>query len=277
MIISESLAYCRRLLAANAIEEAPLEGELLLQSTLNLNRAQLFQSLYSEIEAEQQQLLDHLIKRRLKGEPIAYINGCREFYGLDFYVNNDVLIPRPETEHIIEKIIELAGNRKAPLIADIGIGSGAIAVSLALNLPVAEIYATDISLSALRVAGLNCRKHAVSDRIKLLQGDLLEPLPQPVDFIAANLPYVRQADIDIACFEPRLALDGGADGLEQINRLCHQVKDTLLPGGCLVIEIGQGQSGAVTSLLGSLYPQSRVEVMPDLAGIDRVVSMALPN
>jgi release factor glutamine methyltransferase len=275
MILKESLARSRRLLAANDIEEAFLEGELLLRKALNLNQVQLYQSLYNELEAEQQRILDCLIERRLRGEPIAYINGYREFYGLDFYVNQDVLIPRPESEHLVEKVIELASKYKTPSIADIGSGCGAIAISLALNLPQAQIYATDISAAALKVARLNRRKHDLTYRIILLGGDLLKALPQPVDIIVANLPYVRQADIDNACFEPRLALDGGAEGLDQIRRLCHQTQDKLLPGGCLTLEIGQGQRDTITSLLEGLYPQACIEVMPDLSGIDRVVSMTL--
>ncbi len=277
MIIRESLSRSRKLLAANDIEDAALEGELLLRNALDLNRVQLYQSLDNELKAQQQQALDRLIERRLKGEPLAYINKTREFYGQDFYVNRDVLIPRPETEHLVEKIIELAGRHKAPVIADIGTGGGAIAVSLALNLPQAEIYATDISPTALKVAGMNCRKHKVGNRIKLLRGDLLEPLPQAVDFIAANLPYVRQTDIYPNCFEPLLALDGGTDGLDQISRLCRQAKDKLLPGGCLLLEIGQGQKDAVTSILNNIFPEANIEITRDLSGIARVVSLSLPS
>ena len=277
MIVKDSLTRSRRLLALNGIEEASLEGELLLRQALRLNRVQFYQNLEHKLKTEEQQLLDRLIERRLKGEPLAYIRGYREFYGLDFYVNHDVLIPRPETEHLVERVIELVGRHKSPLIADTGTGSGAIAVSLALKLPQAKIYATDISPAALKTAALNCRRYGVSDRITLLEGDLLKPLPQAVDFIAANLPYVRQSEIDCACFEPLLALDGGTDGLEKINKLCRQAADKLLPGGCLLLEIGQGQREAVTALLGGLFPDARIEVTPDLSGIDRIVSMSLPS
>ena len=276
MIVKESLAYSRQLLAANNIEEACIEGELLLRNALDLNRVQLYQNFNNELEAEQQQVLDCLIERRIKGEPIAYIRKNREFYGQEFYVNCDVLIPHPETEHLVEKVIELAGEYESPLIADIGTGSGDIAISLTLKLPQARIYATDISIAALKVAGLNCRKHGVADKVSLLEGNLLEPLPQPVDFIVANLPYVKNADIGAACFEPRLALDGGEDGLDVIRRLCRQAGGKLLPGGCLLLEIGQGQKEATTTLLRSLFPQASIEITPDLSGIDRVVCMVLP-
>jgi len=146
-----------------------------------------------------------------------------------------------------------------------------------LKLPQAKIYATDISPAALKVAGLNCHKHGVADRICLREGDLLEPLPQPVDFIVANLPYVRQSEIEANCFEPLLALDGGADGLEIIRRLCRQAGGKLLPGGYLLLEIGQGQSEAVSDLLNNFFPTAKIAVIPDLSGIDRVVSMVLPH
>lgn len=275
MILKETLYHTRQVLAVNDIDNAPLEGELLLRQTLKLNRVQLYQNLEQRITPEQQDILQELVERRIKGEPAAYINRYREFYGLDFYVNNDVLIPRPETEHLVDKTISLAGKYQSPLIADIGTGCGIIAISLALNLPQAKIYATDISALALKVARLNCHKHGVSDRIKLIKGDMLEPLPEPVDFIVANLPYVKQSELDTSSFEPVVALDGGIDGMEKIKRLCHQVSGKLLPGGCLLLEIGQGQREAVTTLLNNLFPTADIEVTPDLSGIDRVMSMVL--
>jgi len=277
MILKDSLYHTRQVLAANDIDDAPLEGELLLRQTLKFNRVQLYQNLEQRITPEQQDILQGFVERRLKGEPTAYINGYREFYGLDFYVNNDILIPRPETEHLIDKTICMAQKHEKPLIADVGTGCGIIAINLALNLPLAKIYATDISAPALKVARLNCHKHGVYDSIKLLNGDMLEPLPEPVDFIVANLPYVKQSEIDASSFEPVVALDGGIDGLTKIKRLCHQVSGKLLPGGCLLLEIGKGQREAVTTLLNNLFSTADIEVAPDLSGIDRVVSMVLPQ
>ena len=277
MILKDSLYHTRQVLAVNDIDNAPLEGELLLRQTLKFNRVQLYQKLEQRITPEQQDILQGLVERRIKGEPAAYINRYREFYGLDFYVNNDVLIPRPETEHLVDKTISMAQKHQKPLIADVGTGCGIIAVSLALSLPRAKIYATDISAPALKVARLNCHKHKVSDRIKLIKGDMLEALPEPVDFIVANLPYVKQSELDTSSFEPVVALDGGIDGMEKIKRLCHQVSGKLLPGGCLLLEIGQGQREAVTTLLNNLFPTADIEVTPDLSGIDRVVSTVLPQ
>ena len=277
MRLKESFCHTRQVLAANNIDNTPLEGELLLRQTLKINRVQFYQNLEQQITPKQQDILQELLERRLKGEPAAYISGYREFYGLDFYVNNDVLIPRPETEHLVDETLSLAQKQRMPLIADIGTGCGIIAISLALNLPRAKIYATDISAPALKVARFNCYKHGVVDRIKPLNGDLLEPLPEPVDLIVSNLPYVRQSELDTRGFEPVLALDGGVDGLEKIRRLCHQVNGKLLPGGYLLLEIGQGQREAVTTLLDSLFPTADIDVKPDLSGIDRIVSMVLPQ
>ena len=275
MTVKETLSYARKLLDASRIDDASLEGELLLRQALGLSRTQLYSTLEHEIDPEQEAAFRQMVQLRLDGEPSAYITGRREFYGLDFVVDPDVLIPRPESELLVEKTLSLAGNRKAPVIADIGTGCGAIAVSLAVNLPRARIYATDISATALEVAAVNCRKHEVVNRIRLLCGNMLEPLPEPVDFIVTNLPYVKLSDIDNRCPEPLLALDGGADGLEKIKRLIHQVEGNLNPGGCLLLEMGLGQRAAITSLLHRLFPTAGLEVTPDLSGIDRVVSMTL--
>jgi release factor glutamine methyltransferase len=277
MILKETLVHTRQVLAANDIDDALLESELLLRQTLRLNRVQFYQNLEQRITLEQQDVLQKLVERRLKGEPAAYIRGYREFYGLDFYVNSDVLIPRLETEHLVDKALSLAHNYQKPLITDIGTGCGNIAISLALNLPWVKIYATDISASALKVARLNCYKHGVCNSIRLLNGDMLEPLPEPVDFIIANLPYVKQSEVDTNGFEPVLALNGGIDGLEVIKHLCRQVSGKLRPGGCLLLEIGQGQREVVTSLLNNLFSTTDIEVISDFSGIDRVVSMVLPD
>jgi release factor glutamine methyltransferase len=277
MTLKESLHQVREALLANNIEYPSLESELLLRQATKLNRVQLYLELEHELNPEYEEAFWRIVRRRLYGEPTAYITGNREFYGYDFYVNQNVLIPRPESELLVEKILILAQNHRAPVIADIGTGCGAIAISLALKLPQAKIYATDISAPALEVALKNCHRHDVANRICLLHGDMLEPLPEPVDFIVANLPYVRQSDIDSASFEPLLALNGGRDGLKEIRKLCHQAASKLRPGGCLLMEIGQGQKEAVTTLLSSLLPSAKIEITPDLGGIDRVVTAILPK
>ncbi len=275
MTLRECLSRGRGILASGDIEYPSLESELLLRQALKLSRVQLYLDFDRKLSTEQEDIFWQLAQRRLKGEPTAYIRGHREFYGLDFAVTPSVLIPRPETELLVEKTLSLARSCSLPIIADIGTGCGAIAISLALKLPQAKIYATDVSASALKVARANCLKHGVTGRVSLLQGNMLEPLPRPVDFIVSNPPYVREKEISDDNFEPVLALNGGGDGLELIRRLCYQAGGKLRSGGCLLLEIGQGQKRAVTSLLGSLFPLAEIEVTPDLSGIDRVVSAVL--
>jgi len=275
--LKQALARARGILDANNIENVPLECELLLRQALKINRVQLYLELDSELSPKQEEAFWNLITRRLAHEPTAYIIGHREFYGLDFYVNPSVLIPRPESELLVEKALSLAQSHNMSTVADIGTGCGAIAISLALNLPHTKIYATDTSALALEVALINCQKHGVVNRIHLLHGDMLNPLPEPVDLIVANLPYVKEAEINAGGFEPALALSGGVDGLEKIRQLCRQVNNKLQPTGYLLLEIGQGQGRAVTTLLRSLFPRANIEVVPDLGGIDRVVSLYLPK
>ncbi len=232
----------------------------------------------TDISPAQVEGLRQLLERRLRGEPSAYITGHREFYGLDFMVDHRVLIPRPESELLVEKAIRLARSQAISKIADIGTGCGAIAISLAVNLPAATIYATDISSQALEVAGENCRRHGVTDRVILLQGDMLEPLPGPVDLIVANLPYVREADLPAGgplSFEPKLALNGGTDGLDKIRVLCRQAEEKLRNKGSMLLEIGEGQAEAVMAILHESFPSALIEIERDLAGIERVVSLRL--
>jgi release factor glutamine methyltransferase len=271
----QALNRARVTLAQGNIEDAPLEGELLLRHVLGISRTQLYLDLDLGLSPRHEEALRQLVERRLAGEPAAYITGHSEFYGLDFYVDPRVLIPRPESELLVEKTISLAQNHPLVTIAEVGTGSGAIAISLALELPEARICATDISAPALEVARLNCQKYGVIDRVCLLQGDMLDPLPEPVDLVIANLPYVKKSQLSRTSFEPRLALDGGSDGMEKIRRLCRQISGKLRPGGCLLLEIGEGQGVAVTTLLNHLFPDAKVEVIPDPGGIGRVVSLSL--
>ncbi len=280
MTVREALTRAREILVANSIGDSALESELLLRHTLKASRAQLYLDYERELGTEAERAFWDLIRRRVSREPAAYITGHREFYGLDFHVDGNVLIPRPESELLVEQALELAGKRAISTIADVGTGCGAIAVSLALSLPQARVYATDISAAALEVALSNCQKHGVADRVRLLVGDMLDPLPEPVDLMVANLPYVRESELSLVNtldFEPSLALNGGSDGLEKVRRLSAQAVNKLRPGGCLLLEIGHGQRKAVTTLLHSLFPAAGLEVTADLAGIDRVVSLILPS
>jgi len=195
---------------------------------------------------------------------------------LDFEVNHHTLIPRPDTELLVEKAIELVKNLPQPcLIADIGTGCCAIAIALATHLPTARIYATDISAAALEVARYNCRRYNLEDRITLLQGNLLEPLTEPVHIIVANLPYIKESELagimpEISKFEPHLALSGGIDGLQIIKKLFSQITGRLIAGGTVLLEIGYDQGPAIASTVNQCLPGARVSIMPDLSGLDRV-------
>ncbi len=222
-----------------------------------------------------------LLERRLAHEPVAYLTGHREFFGLDFRVNRHVLIPRSETELLAELGLS-AARRLAHLapaglaIADVGTGSGCVAISLAVHLPAARVYATDASAQALAVAEENCRRHGVAGQVILLPGDLLASLPEPVPLIVANLPYIPHAELEnlppeIRLYEPRAALDGGQDGLEAIRRLLAEAPAHLKPGGVVLLEIGHRQGQAVVALARQHFPGAAVAVHHDSAGRERVV------
>jgi len=278
MTIREALTRAKKAFASGNVEDARLESELLLRHALRIGQVQLYQEPERRLAPREEAGFWRLVERRLCGEPTAYITGRREFYGLSFSVDSSVLVPRPESELLVDAALQIVRSRPVTRVAEIGTGCGAIAIILALSLPEARIYATDISAPALKVARLNCQNHGVADRICLLAGDMLDPLPGPVDLIVANLPYVPELEVSrlgLADFEPLLALDGGRDGLEKIGRLCSGVGDKLRPGGFLLLEIGQGQGRVVTALLRRLFPSAGVEVIPDLAGIDRVMVLSL--
>lgn len=278
-----------RLSALKDIDDPAFEAEVLLRQALQIDRTQLHLNLFKELSEQECRSFFELIERRRQGEPTAYITGHREFYGLDFKVDPRVLIPRPETELLVEEALKFAGNDYVNTIADIGCGSGAVVISLAVHLnklrsPVPEskppqIYAVDISAAALACARENARRHGVEQRIQFLPGDLLAALPEPVDLLTANLPYVKTAEVAAmpsAQYEPLAALDGGQDGLDQIRRLTAQLKGKLRPSGCAMLEVGLGQARIVAAMLQTVFTTAPVEVLPDLAGIERAVKIILP-
>jgi len=284
MILSEALQSATQTLLRTRIDDASVEAELLLGHVLRMTKTQLYTEPERVLTTAETRHLWRLVQRRLDHEPTAYILGHCEFYGIDFCIDFHTFIPRPETELLVEKAVELAhrisrrGERIT--IADIGTGCGAIAISLALALPRAKIYATDISASALQVAEINCRRHGVNNQVELLQGNLLEPLPQPVDMIVANLPYIKGCEFkdlspEIINFEPMLALAGGEDGLDKIQQMLEQMTGKLNYEACFLLEIGQWQGEMVTSLVKSYSQQASVELISDLGGIERVVKVVL--
>ena len=276
MKLKNALDYGANLLASAFIPESRLESELLMRKALKLSRTELYLELENEITPIQNASYMKLLKRRLVGEPNAYILEQREFYGLEFYVDNRVLIPRPETELLVEKALELAQNYSKPVIADIGCGSGAIAITIALKLPETQIYAIDISAAALDVARFNLSIHGVTDRITLLEGDLVSPLAEKMDIIVANLPYLKEGEAAINTSEPTTALDGGAGGTSQMKRLCTQVGGKLNKGGVLLLEIGYGQAEDMLNYINEVLPGATITISRDLAGIERVIIASLP-
>ncbi len=284
MILREALQSTTQTLCRAGIADASFEAELLLGYVLGMSKTQIYTEPERSLTSVETEHLRHLVRRRLDHEPAAYILGQCEFYGIDFYIDCHTFIPRPETELLVEKAVELAQRISQQgeqiTIADIGTGCGAIAVSLALALPKAKIYATDVSAAALQVAEINCRSHGVNSQVKLLQGNLLEALPQPVDMIVANLPYIRNCEFgdlspEIRDYEPTMALAGGEDGLDRIKQILEQMPGKLSYGACFLLEIGQGQGKMVTSLIKSYFPEVSIELIYDLGGIERVVKVVL--
>jgi len=280
-----ALRESAKVLAKSGIQDSCIEARLLLSRATNLSLIEIYTEPEQTLSVEEKNTLSELLARRLKREPTAYILNRKEFYGIDFYVDSRVLIPRPETELLVDAALESARSsslspQRQLVVADIGTGCGAIAISFALNWPASEIYATDLSSSALEVAALNCRRHQVTEQIHLLAGNLLQPLPEPVDLIIANLPYIRKSEIpalipEIAGFEPRTALDGGERGLDCIESLLQQVDGKINARGCVMLEIGQHREKEVGRLIRRYLKGATINFTRDYNGTNRVVKIAL--
>ncbi len=283
-----ALQSATRALARSGATTTPdLDAAILLGHVTGATRAALIAYPERALSSDQARRFDDLIRRRSSGEPVAYLTGHREFMGIDFLTDPRALIPRPETELLVEAALAEARARLAtgaqPIIADIGAGTGAIAIALAVLEPrLSRIYATDISADALALAQENVHRHGVSDRVMLMEGDLLAPLPEPVDLLLANLPYVARRDEprlprDVRQFEPALALYGEDEGLGHFRRLLAMAPERLMPGAALLLEIGYDQRTAVESLARATFPAAEVRVIVDYAGWDRLVIVRLPS
>jgi len=262
-----------------------LTAEVLLAHVLGVSRTQLLSHPEQPISSAALTEFEPLLARAALGEPLAYLTGHREFYALDFLVDSSVLVPRPETELIIDLALSpshpftLSANSS---ILDIGTGSGCIAIALAVHLPSAHVTALDISPDALTLARLNAQRHGVSNRITFLESDLLSSfflLPSSsISLLTANLPYIPSAELrglPVSKHEPALALDGGPDGLALIRRLLADAPRVMAPNGRLLLEIGSTQGEAVAALARAAFPTAEVRVHQDLAGLDRVVEVDL--
>ncbi len=290
------LAATRRLREAGSLpaagaESAQLDSAVLMAHVLGVSKAWLYAYPNRPLTEDEISKFEALVRRRMRYEPVAYLVGFKPFFGLDITVDRRVLIPRPETELLVERVLGYLRvphqPRTGPRVADIGTGSGAIAVSLAVNAPEALIYATDVSEEALAVAAQNVWRYGLGEQVQLLPGHLLEPLPEPVDVIVANLPYVATPTLaalppQVRDFEPTVALDGGEDGLRVIAALFQALAAPdggvgLRPGGRIYLEIGAGQGAAVRDLAcaalpgAGRLPPAGVEVWEDYAGLDRIV------
>ncbi|MCC7359945.1 MAG: peptide chain release factor N(5)-glutamine methyltransferase [Anaerolineales bacterium] len=258
----------------SAADAPALTAQALLAAVLGLSRAQLLAHPERMLSAAEQAAFAPALARAAAGEPLAYILGRREFYGLDLEVTPAVLVPRPETERLVELAVARAPRRAL----DVGTGSGCIAVALAVNAPGVSVMALDVSPAALAVAARNAQRHGVSDRITFAQSDLLAALP-PVpayDLLCANLPYIDTDELralPVAAHEPRLALDGGPGGLRLIERLLAQAPPCLAPGAALLLEIGAGQGPRALALAQAAFPGANAAIVPDLAGLDRVLTI----
>lgn len=269
-----------RLRAGPHPERARRDAETLLLHLIQRDRTFMIANPLANLSAEGAVRYYALVERRLAGEPIQYITGETEFYGLPFRVNRNVLIPRPETEHLVEKVLVLAADFEKPRIVEVGTGSGAIAVALAHKLPGSRISAIDISAPALAIARGNAERNGVADRIRFLRGNLLEPVAgEQFEIVVSNPPYVAESDraslaVEVRDYEPELALYAG-DGLGFFRRLIPDARAALVSGGFLALEIGYGQDSAVAGLLAeSGFEQ--IDFAADLQGIPRVATASRP-
>ena len=282
-VIRETIRETHQTLESSGIPDARLEAEVMVMTVMRMARQNMFAEQETEVPGSEAQQLAGIVAQRLDRVPLAYILGYREFYGINVVVTPDVLIPRPETEGIVEHTLFMAlmGMETRELtIADIGTGSGAIAVNLAIHLPAARIYAVDISEPALDVAAYNIRSHSVHDRVRLGHGDLLEPLPEPVDVIVANLPYIPTERMQTlqpeVQQEPQLALDGGADGLDLVRRLLEQAPAKLNSPGIILLELDPEQFPAVEALALQCFPDAEITAEQDLSRRDRIMAINRP-
>jgi release factor glutamine methyltransferase len=284
MTVLEILHWSTNHLKNHQIENGRLNAELLLARSLNLSREGLYRNLQSQLKEGEKETLERMIQRRILGEPIQYILGQQEFWSIDFKVDPRVLIPRQETELLVEQsLLILSENylRGIPSVLEIGTGSGAIAIALAKEVRNIFLVATDISRGALVLAKENAESAGVQHQIEFVNGDLFGPLRpskgrKPFDLILSNPPYIVRPEIgslakEVRDYEPTIALDGGEDGLECYRRIVSGVPFYLREGGWLLLEIGRGQSEKVAEQIERGGAFLEPQILKDLSGIERVV------
>ena len=276
MTIRDLLTDARARLSASP--SASLDAQVLLAEVLGVPRAYLLAHPDVTPTADQVERFRGWVARAAAGEPVAYIIGRRAFYDREFMVTPAVLIPRPETELLLEQALDWAKPRPGGRAVDVGTGSGALAVTLAALAPQLDVVAVDISPAALEVARANAERHGVADRVTFVQGDLLMPvLNQRFDLVMANLPYIAADEVPtlaVSRYEPILALDGGADGLDLVRRLIAQIPLVCTPGALILLEIGAGQGAAALDIAQTLKPQ-HAALLTDYAALDRIITITL--
>ncbi len=253
-----------------------LDAEVLLAHALGVGRAALLTHPDRALTDKERASYDVLIERRSRGEPAAYLVGARDWYDLTLRVTPDVLVPRPETEGLLERALAWARGRRVRAAVDVGTGSGALAIALARALPDATVYATDLSPAALDVARANARRIDPALNLTFLHGDLLAPLSAPVDLIVANLPYIGEEEYtalmpDVRLYEPREALVGGPAGHELLARLLAMAPARLRPGGALFLELGPPQAAPALLAARAIFPDAAMRLDDDYAGLARYV------
>ena len=260
---------------ARVSDNPTLEAQVLLAHILGRQRSWVLAHPEISLNAEQTVELESRLARLEAGEPLPYVLRRWEFFGLDFSVGPQVLIPRPETELLVEQALAwLRAHPGRRMALDVGTGSGCIALALALNIPDLHILASDISGGALELAKENLRRYAFPAWVEFIQADLIPAICEPVDLICANLPYIPASELDnlqVSRWEPRLALDGGPDGLCLIRRFLGQAPSSLAPGGLLLMEIEASQGPTALELARQAFPRAEIVLLPDLAGRDRLV------
>lgn len=279
--IGRALNSARERLQEAGSPSAGLDAQVILAHALGVDRSWLFAHHEYTLSAEQANAYTDLIARRMAHEPVAYLIGRKEFYGLEFQVDHRVLIPRPETELLVDAVLGFVSDQAQGdcLVADVGTGSGAIALAVAANAPQVKVYAIDLSQDALAVAESNVARLDERKQVRLLHGDLLAPLPEAVDIIVANLPYISsivypKLDVDVRDYEPKLALEAGSEGLDAISRLLQQAQRYLRPQGAIFLEISYDQGEAVMALAKRLLPAAySISLRQDYHGRDRLVTI----
>jgi release factor glutamine methyltransferase len=279
--IRDTFRYIEGALRVAGIDDALTEARILIQHVLQVDGARFLLRLDDALDSDQKREIDEVVKRRLLREPLAYIVGHVEFYDIDVIVDRRVLVPRPETEILVDTALDwLRERHDASQIVDIGTGSGCVAVVLANHAPRTSVIAIDRSLGALEIAKQNVDRYILSERVTLCQGDLLSNLESSVDLVVANPPYIPTADIDdlmpeVRDYEPRIALDGGSDGLGFIDKILLQSRDFINPSGAIIIEIGFDQASEAVSMARQYFPSGEIKMIQDFAGVERILAIYL--